>query len=151
MNSNKFNDFNDLFNLKYLSIRSNLIQSIKPKSFEYNILLLKLNLKNNKLKAIDINFLYGLFLIKEINLLNNSIVKIDSNAFNNSNFKQIKIYIDNISIEIMHIFNNILEPTMVKHNKYYEFYETIYIENRIDIDCEKTLWFMKNNIYYNTF
>ncbi len=79
------------------------------------------------------------------------VVKIDSNAFNNSNFKQIKIHIDNISIQIMHILNNSLEPIMIKHNKYYEFYETIYIENRIDINCEKTLWFMKNDIYYNFF
>ena len=82
-------------------------------------------------------------------MLKNSINKIDLNAFNNSNSKKIILSIQNISSENICNLKYSLKPTVTKtfDNKIY--YDSIYIENRVDLNCEKTLSFMKTKIFYN--
>ena len=42
-----------------------------------------------------------------------------------------------------------LKPILVKKYLNYEYYDSTYIENRIDIKCEKTFSLIKSKIFYN--
>jgi hypothetical protein len=111
-----------------------------------------LSLKFNKIKRIESNSFKGLLKLKKINLLNNSIIEIDSNAFNNSNFKELVLTIPNMSVKMMHLLIDQLKPKLDHGGKYVEVYESIFIENRIDNGydyCMKMLFLIKFKIYYN--
>ena len=60
-------------------------------------------MESNKIIKIEPNSFNGLFKLKLINLLNNSINEIDSNGLNNINFKEIRLSIPNLSIEMMRV------------------------------------------------
>jgi len=86
-------------------------------------------------------------------LINNTIDTIDPNGFNNTNIQKILLTIPNISNEMISSLINSLKPVMLKTGGKVNifFYDSIYIENRIDLNCEKTFWFMRNKIFYNFF
>ncbi len=126
-----------MINIERLELATNQIESIKSNYFSSNTKLNVLNLKTNYLTRLEANSFNGLFKLKLINLLNNSINEIDSNGFNNSNFKEIRLSISNISFEMLQILNNSLNPNLAYKSWIYEYYDSIYIENRVDIDCFK--------------
>ncbi len=82
-------------------------------------------------------------------LLNNPINEIDLNGFNNTNFKEIRLSIPNITIEMIRVLNNSLKPNFAYKNWIYDYYDSIYIENRQDIDCFKMLFLIEFKIFYN--
>ena len=49
----------------------------------------------------------------------------------------------------MRVLNYSLDPKLHHRAYIYEFYESIYIENRIDFDCLKTFFLLKFKIHYN--
>jgi len=108
-----------------------------------------LNLKSNKITKIEANSFNGLLNLKLINLLNNSINEIDSNGFNNTNFKEIRLSIPNMSIEMIKILNYSLNPNLAYKNWIYDYYDSIYVENRQDIDCFKMFFLIKFKVFYN--
>jgi hypothetical protein len=111
-----------------------------------------LNLKSNKIEIIEENSFNGLLELKLINLLNNPIHEIDSNSFYNSTFKELRLTIPNMSVEMMHLLIAQLKPKLHHKAYVYSFYESIFIENRIDHDydyCLKMMFLISNDIYYN--
>ena len=86
-----------------------------------------------------------------MNLTNNPIYKINLNSFNNSNIQRIILTMSNISISNIESLINSLKVVLLKHYYGTNIYDTIYIENRVDLDCENTLWFMRHNLMYNYF
>ncbi len=58
----------------------------------------------------------------------------------------------NLSIENFCIVKKTLKPEQLTFNNVtYNYFETIHIENRDDLDCEKTIILMQNSILYNFF
>ena len=140
-------------NLKIFDINNNSIEIIPIDTFQNNMKLKKLNLKQNKLTRIESNNFKGLYLLHELNLMKNSIQFIHTNGFDNTNIKKIIFTINRMSNQMISSLINSLKPITLKTggkvNIY--FYESIYIENRVDLNCEKTFWFMRNKIFYNFF
>ena len=148
MNNNKLKQiqFNNLIQLQNLQLENNKFDSIlKVKSLNLRIL----NLKSNKITKIEANSFNGLLKLKLINLLNNSINEIDLNGFRNTNFKEIRLSIQNITIKMIHLLKDKLKPNFVYNHWIYNYYDSIYIENRQDIDCFKMLFLIKYKIFYN--
>jgi hypothetical protein len=51
---------------------------------------------------------------------------------------------------MIHLFKDKLKPNLIKnHEIFYQYYNSIYIENRQDIDCFKMLFLIKFKVYYN--
>ena len=95
-----------------------------------------LNFKSNKITKIEANSFNGLLKLKLINLLNNSINEINLNGFNNTNIIQIRLSIPNMSIEMIHLLTDKLKSILIENRQiFYQYYNSIYIENRQDIDC----------------
>jgi hypothetical protein len=78
-----------------------------------------------------------------------TINEIDLNGFNNTYFKEIRLSIPNMSIEMMRILNYSLNPNFAYKHWVYQYYNSIYIENRQNIDCFKMLFLIKFKVYYN--
>jgi hypothetical protein len=139
-----------LIRIQNLQIEKNEFESILKVEITNGSSELKiLNLKSNNIKKIEANSFNGLLKLKLINLLNNSINDIDSNGFNNTNFKEILLSISNISIEMIRILTYSLKPNLAYKSWIYEYYDSIYIENRLDIDCFKMFFLIKFKLYYN--
>jgi len=135
-----------------LNLKSNRIKSIEPYSFETNIYLSKLDISLNNLTEIEDNTFNSLNNFTfYLNLTNNSIAKINLNSFNNSNIQRIILTMANLSISNTESLLNSLKVILIKHYYATYIYDSIYIENRIDLDCEKTLWFMRHKLLYNYF
>ena len=100
---------------------------------------------------IESNTFYGLNMAKEIDLSNNSISLIKQNAFNNSYPKLLKISIKNISFEnICNLITSFQSSFQIlKSFTDIEYYNSIFIENREDIDCSKSFYFIKQKLFYN--
>ena len=81
--------------------------------------------------------------------MNNSIVKIYKNGFNGTNLKTIKLSIDKLTIEDVCSLKESLKPVIIKSFAHISYYDPINIENRNDIDCTKTLIFLRSKIFYN--
>ncbi len=106
-------------------------------------------MKSNRITKIEANSFNGLLNLTLIDLLNNPINEIDSNGFNNTNFKEIRLSIPNITIEMIHLFKDKLKPNFAYNHWIYDYYDSIYIENRQDINCYKTLFLIKYKLFYN--
>jgi hypothetical protein len=50
---------------------------------------------------------------------------------------------------MMKVLNDSLKPNLAYKSWIYEYYDSIYIENRLDIDCHKMLFLIKFKIFYN--
>jgi Leucine-rich repeat (LRR) protein len=146
----QLNDFGEINSLKYLYISSNRIKNIEAKSFK-KLNLSELFLDNNQIdQIIDYSF-DGLIHLHVLNLENNSIKFISSKGFYNSNMKKLVLSISNLSIENIKNLKNSLNPKKIRHYYCYNFYDSIYIENRIDLDCRKTYYLMKQKLFLNYF
>ncbi len=145
----KQNELNKLIKIEELNLKNNLIETIEQYSFYSNILLKSLDLSNNKIFKIEANYFNGLNSLWSLNLLNNSLVIIDKLGFNNTHCKKIFISLSNISVENMLNLKQSLKSILVKKYLNYEYYDSTYIENRIDIKCEKTFSLIKSKIFYN--
>jgi Leucine-rich repeat (LRR) protein len=157
LNNNKLKQIQsyNLVKLEQLLIENNTIESIvKVNSSDLRVL----NLKSNKITKIESNSFNGLLKLKLIDLSDNPIIEsnIDLNAFNNTNFKELRLTIPNMSIVMIHLLKDQLKPTIhhtaIIDYKLYSFYESIFIENRIDNDkeyCMKMMFLIKFKIYYN--
>ncbi len=152
IDSIKRNSFKGLSKLQVLNLKSNRIKSIESYSFETNIYLSKLDISLNNLTEIENNTFNSLnYLTFYLNLSQNSIININLNSFNNSNIQRIILKMDNLAISNIESLTNSLKVILIKHYYATDIYDTIYIENRIDLDCEKTLWFMRHKLMYNYF
>ncbi len=83
------------------------------------------------------------------NLANNTIVSVNKQAFKDSFAKRIIISINDITTEQVYNLKIGLRPIKVRDFYVYHYYDSIYIENRDDNDCEKTFFFMKYKIRFN--
>jgi len=54
-----------------------------------------------------------------------------------------------MSIEMMRILNYSLNPNFAYNHWIFDYYDSIYVENRQDIDCFKTFFLIKFKVYYN--
>lgn len=86
-----------------------------------------------------------------LNLNQNPIEKIDLNGTILSN---VSMFILNISMsELLHenyfSLKSSLQPKILKRFANYEYYSSVYIENRADLDCKKTAFFLKSKLFYN--
>ena len=148
MNNNKLKQIqlSYLINLVDLQLAYNEFESIvKFNSSKLRFIILKFN----KIKRLESNAFNGLLNLRKINLLNNSINEIDSNTFNNSYFKELVLTIPNMSIELMHKLNHSLNPNFKYKSWIFEFHDSIFLENRVDIDCFKVYFFIKFKVFYN--
>ncbi len=50
---------------------------------------------------------------------------------------------------MIHLLKDKLKPNFVYNHWIYDYYDSIYIENRQDIDCFKMLFLIKFKVYYN--
>jgi len=50
---------------------------------------------------------------------------------------------------MIHLLKDKLKPNFVYNHWIYDYYDSIYIENRQDIDCFKMLFLVKFKVYYN--
>jgi hypothetical protein len=144
-----FNYFRGMKNLNILNLKSNQIQTIESFSFESNKNLEELNLAYNSIRVINSNVFNGFSNLKVLDLLANPLEKLEKNSFNNTTIKRIIVSIGNITAENVCIFKNELKPIQVKQAAHLVYYDPIYIENRVDIDCTKTYLLMKSKILYN--
>ena len=145
----KWNDFSGLTRLVYLNLDFNKIKAIEPKSFETNNLTEFLFLASNSLRTIESNTFYGLNKIEEISLENNYIIDIKSNSFNNSHPKFVFLSIKNITNELIFNLIDSFKFSVIKSFANIQYYDSIFIENRDDIDCNRTFIFLKHKIFYN--
>jgi len=141
------NEIKSLIQIEQLQLENNELKEIQNFNIFQNLSIL--NLKSNNITKIDSNIFNGLLKLKLINLINNPINKIDTNGFNNSNFKEIRLSISNMSLEMLQILNNSLNPNLAYKSWIYEYYDSIYIENRVNIDCFKLFYLIKYKVYYN--
>ena len=88
--------------------------------------------------------------MKSLDLSNNSIEQITENAFNNSYIQYLELSISNLSIENVWNLKNSFKQKILKEFANLAYFESIYIENRVDsFNCEKTLLFLKSKKFYN--
>ena len=80
---------------------------------------------------------------------NNYIIYIKSNSFNISHPKFVFLSIKNITNELIFNLIDSFKFSVIKSFANIQYYDSIIIENRVDIDCQKTLFFIKYNIFYN--
>ncbi len=122
-------DFKYLFKLSVLDIESNLITQIKSHDF--------LDLKNLKILNLNLN---------PINFLEPQCFV----AFGSMILK-ITLSIPNISLENIYHIKDSLKSKMVRKFVHINYFAPTHIENRVDIDCVKTIYFMRLKILYNFF
>ena len=121
--------FNTLIYLTELDLEANLIQSINENDFKLVINLKFLNLESNPIQTIDVNPFYS----------DGSLIYI------------LKLTMLNISVANVNKLRDSFKPKMVKKFFHLKYYSPTHIENRKDIDCVKTLYFMRYKIFYNFF
>ena len=146
----KQNDFNEIKSIKYLYIGSNRIQSVEA-NYLNQLNLADLYLENNVIGEIKDFTFNGLNNLNVLNLYNNSIDSIQSNGFFNSTKKKLIIKIPNVSADNLRSLKYSLKPKLVKKYYRYIYFDTIYIENRIDIDCVKTYFLMQSKLFLKFF
>ena len=54
-----------------------------------------------------------------------------------------------MTVEIMRILNYSLNPNFAYKHWIYDYYDSIYVENRQDIDCFKMFFLIKFKVFYN--
>ena len=147
---NQMNLFDRSTKLLLLDLKSNLIKQLGSKSFESNFNLNELYLNNNDLIEIEENSFYGLNKLETLNLSNNSISIINQNGFNNSSIKTIIISIHNLTNDTFCNLKYSLESKLIRNFTNYNYYDTIYLENRVDLfNCANIITFMRDKIFYN--
>ena len=100
------------------------------------------------ISSIESNTFYGLTKLEKLNLMHNPIDKIDKNGFNNSNMKILFISIQNITNETIFNLINSLRPNKIRRFSHLEYYDSIYIENRVDsLKCANTILFMRFKLF----
>ncbi len=84
-----------------------------------------------------------------LDIKSNIIEIIESNALDSfgSRIKRLLLSMPNISNENIYSLKNSLKPNRVPNH--FKYYSATHIENRVNIDCSKTLYFMKFKILYN--
>jgi hypothetical protein len=145
----KINDFNKLIQLEELNLKKNLIETIDQYSFRSNLKLKSLNLQSNSITNINSNTFNRLNALWSLDLLKNPLKTIDPFGFYDTSIKKIFITMPNISVENMLSLKKSLKPKKVKKYLNYEYYDSIFVENRVDIQCEKTFSLIKSKIFYN--
>ena len=111
----------------------------------------KIDLKTNLINWLKNDDFNGLNNLKFLDLRLNPIETIESNSFVSfkSNLKKIDFTIQNVSLDTLDIIKNSFKPLMLKSITNLQYYDSIYIENRNDIDCGNILIFLKSKIFYN--
>ena len=133
-----------------LPIEWHRIKNIEARSF-HKLNLSELHLDNNQIEQVEDYSFEGLMHLHVLNLHNNSISMISENGFSNSNMKKLVLTVSNLSIEDIKSLKNSLDPKKVRHYYCYNYYDSIYIENRVDLDCRKTYYLMKYKLFLNYF
>jgi hypothetical protein len=122
-------DFRYLFKLSVLDIESNLITRIQSHDFFdlKNLRILNPNLNPINVIEPESFFAFGSVILK------------------------ITLSMPNISLKNIHNLKDSLKPQMVRKFVHINYFAPTHIENRADIDCVKTLYFMRLKILYNFF
>ena len=146
----KWFTFNGLVKLKRLNLKANRIHWIEFKSFKTNIKLEYLNLDDNQIIELGSMMFFGLNSLENLYLLRNAIVGISRDTFSNSSIR--KLYLSNsmLSFEnVCRLKSSIILQNTGRSIANISYYKSAYIENRDNVDCVKTLVFMKYKIFYN--
>ena len=149
----ELNGFNGLNNLTYLNLNKNKIRilQISNQSIFGTIQnLIELHLESNPLSSIKRDDLKNLTKLMVLNIKSNTTQLIEPNSFDFfPNINRLLISMPNISNENIYNIKDSLKARMVRKYVKWKYYSATHIENRIDINCSKTLHFMKLKILYN--
>ncbi len=146
--------FIHLFNLYYLNLASNKLNSKSRFTVLSNLAVLDLN--SNQIESIRKYDFDGLKNMKILDFKSNPIENIQPgslDAFGSGIFK-LSISMPNISIENIYSMKDSLKPQMVRKFVHIKYFAPAHIENRVklsDLNCVKTLYFMRFKILYNFF
>jgi len=145
------NGFNGLSNLTYLNLNNNKLKTLQINNqsiFSFLFNLIELQLEKNQLSSIKRNDLKFLNKMEILNIKSNLTQLIEPYSFDSfPNIKRLLISIPNISNENIYSIKNSLKAKQINFKRRY--YSVTYVENRVNIDCVKTLYFMKFKILYN--
>jgi hypothetical protein len=81
----------------------------------------------------------------------NESIQIEANSFDSFSSCLHRLYLEmrNISLENIYNIRNSFKPKMVKKYSRWEYFLPVHIENRVDIECSRTLLFMRSKLLYN--
>ena len=147
--------FNGLNNLKFLSLNNNKLKTLQINNqsiFENLVNLKELNLEANQLNSIKSSYFLPLKRLEILNIKSDIIRIVEPNSFDSfSHLRRLFISIPNISNENIFNIKNSFKPVVNRSYVLRKYYSVTHIENRVNIDCSKTLYFMKSKILYNFF
>ena len=91
--------------------------------------------------------------IKILSLVSNKIDRIEPGSldFFGSVILKLSLTMPNISNENIYSIKDSLKPRLVRKFFHINYFAPTHIENRVDVDCVKTLYFMRFKILYNFF
>jgi Leucine-rich repeat (LRR) protein len=143
--------FIHLFNLNYLNLASNKIDDESNLTILFNLTVL--DLSSNLIKKIKKHDFDGFKNIKMLYLESNQLERIEPGSLDlfGSVVLKLSISMPNISNENIYSIKDSLKPQMVRTFFHINYFAPTHIENRVDVDCVKTLYFMRFKILYNFF
>jgi Leucine-rich repeat (LRR) protein len=147
--------FNGLNNLKFLSLNNNKLKTLQINNqsiFENLVNLNELHLEANQLNSIQSSYFLPLKRLEILNIKSDMTRIVEPNSFDSfPHLRRLFISIPNISNENIFNIKNSLKPVVIRSYVLWKYYSVAHIENRVNIDCSKTLYFMKSKILYNFF
>ena len=143
--------FIHIFNLNYLNLASNKIDDQYKLTVLFNLTVL--DLSSNLIKTIRKHDFDGFNNIKILSLVSNKIDRIEPGSldFFGSVILKLSLTMPNISNENIYSIKDSLKPRLVRKFFHINYFAPTHIENRVDVDCVKTLYFMRFKILYNFF
>ena len=148
------NGFKGIEKLIYLNLNNNSLDTsqVNNQSFLLKLSsLIQLEFAFNQISSITKYDLIGLNRLEILNLKSNQTFQIEANSFDSFDSRLRRLYLSmaNISNENIYNIKNSLRPKIVKKYYRWQYILPTHIENRIDIDCSKTLFFMRSYLLYN--
>jgi Leucine-rich repeat (LRR) protein len=161
LNSNQIkfidkNGFKGIDKLIYLNLNNNSLNTFQVNNQSYLInmsSLVQLGLAFNRIRSIVKTDLIGLTHLEILDLKSNEneSIQIEANSFDSFSSSLHRLYLEmrNISLENIYNIRNSFKPKMVKKYSRREYFLPVHIENRVDIECSRTLLFMRSKLLYN--
>ena len=157
LSNNSRNLFSSLSNIKFINLRSNVIQYLKMNTFSNLFKLEEIDLSENKIFFIEENSFNGLINLRELYINENSEnMEIKNSSF--ADFRSIKtIYISRSILNVSSnkvLFINLVSAKNANENKkilqrnYYKSFNLISLNDTF-YDCDLVFELIKYNIQYN--